>query len=114
MDGAMTTAPLGKKVGENPTDRGRLGTKRSVRTDGHGVPLGLVIDGANRNDFTMACETIESLAVERPEPTCATPQGLCLDKGYDSNEVCDLLEAFGFTAYIRVRREEAKAPRLAR
>jgi hypothetical protein len=80
MDGAMTTAPLGKKVGENPTDRGRLGTKRSVRTDGRGVPPGLVIDSANRNDFTMACETIESLAVERPEPTCATPQGLCWTK----------------------------------
>ena len=35
MDGAMTKAPLGgKKVGKPPTDRGKIGTKRSVLTDG--------------------------------------------------------------------------------
>ena len=34
MDGAMTKAPLGgKKVGKNPTDRGKIGTKRSVLTE---------------------------------------------------------------------------------
>jgi transposase len=39
MDGAMTKAPLGgKKVGKNPTDRGKIGTKRSLLTDGGGVP----------------------------------------------------------------------------
>ena len=69
MDGAMPPAPLGgKKVGKNPTDRGKTGTKRSVRTDGKGVPLGLAVDGANRHDFKMAQETIESIAVERPAP----------------------------------------------
>src|SRR3954452_1875141 len=34
-DGAMTKAPLGgEKTGPNPTDRGKLGTKRSVVTAG--------------------------------------------------------------------------------
>jgi len=34
MDGAMTKAPLGgKTVGKHPTDRGTVGTKRSVLTD---------------------------------------------------------------------------------
>ena len=78
-------------------------------TDGHGVPIGLAVDGANRNDFKMARETIESIAVERPDPTPDTPQGLCLDKGYDSDEVRELLTEFGFTAHIRARGEEAKA-----
>lgn len=51
MDGAMTKAPLGgKKTGPNPTDRGKSGTKRSLLTDGNGIPLGVAIDGANRND----------------------------------------------------------------
>ena len=99
----------GKKVGKNPTDRGKTGTKRSVLTDGRGVPLGLAVDGANRNDFKMARETIESIAAERPDPTPTAPQGLCLDKGYDYNEVRDLLDEFGFTAHIRARGEEAKA-----
>jgi putative transposase len=96
-------------VGKNPTDRGKSGTKRSILTDGGGVPLGLAVDGANRNDFKMARETIESMAVERPDPAPDAPQGLCLDKGYDYDEVRDLLDEFGFTAHIRARGEEAKA-----
>jgi len=103
-------SPLGgKKVGKNPTDRGKTGTKRSVLTDGQGVPIGLAVDGANRNDFKMARETFESIAVERPDPTPDAPQGLCLDKGYDYDEVRELLDEFGFTAHIRARGEEAKA-----
>lgn len=96
-------------MGKNPTDRGKLGTKRSLLTDGGGVPVGLAVEGANRNDFKMARETIESIPVERPEPTADKPQGMCLDKGYDYDEVRDLLTAFGFTAHIRARGEEAKA-----
>ena len=50
MDGAMTNAPLGgKKVGEHPTDRGKLGAKRSLLTNG-GVPIGLAVEGAPRHD----------------------------------------------------------------
>jgi transposase len=110
MDGAMTKAPLGgKKVGKNPTDRGKTGTKRRVLTDGQGVPIGRAVDGANRHDFKMARETFESIAVERPDPTPDAPQGLCLDKGYDYDEVRELLDEFGFTAHIRARGEEAKA-----
>ncbi|MGH8063760.1 MAG: IS5 family transposase [Candidatus Entotheonellia bacterium] len=110
MDGAMTKAPLGgKKVGKNPTERGKIGIKRSVLTDGGGVPIGLAVEGANRHDFKMARETIESIPVERPEPAPNMPQGMCLDKGYDYDEVRDLLTEFGFTAHIRARGEEAKA-----
>jgi transposase len=96
-------------VGKNPTDRGKIGTKRSVLTEGRGVPIGLAVEGANRNDFKMARTTIESIPVERPEPTPDTPQGMCLDKGYDYDEVRELLAEFGFTAHIRARGEEAKA-----
>ena len=40
MDGAMTKAALGgKKVGKNPTDRGKIGTKRSVLTEATASPL---------------------------------------------------------------------------
>jgi putative transposase len=99
----------GKKVGKNPTDRGKIGTKRSVLTDGGGVPIGLAVEGANRNDFKMVQETLTSILVERPMPTPEQPQGMCLDKGYDFDEVRELLAAFGFTAHIRARGEEAQA-----
>jgi putative transposase len=52
--------------------------------------------------------TIESLVAERPEPTEDEPQGMCLDKGYDYDEVRQILEEFGFTAHIKARGEEAK------
>lgn len=96
-------------MGKNPTDRGKLGAKRSVLTEGGGVPIGLAVAGANRNDFKMVRETIESIPVKRPAPTPATPQGMCLDKGDDDDEVRDWLAECGFTAHIRARGEEAKA-----
>jgi putative transposase len=109
MDGAMTKAPLGgKTVGQKPTDRGKLGTTRSVLTAGGGVPIGLAVAGANRNDLKMVRETSEKMPVKRPEPTPAMPQGRGLDKGDDDAEVRDLLAEFGFTAHIRARGEEAK------
>jgi putative transposase len=80
-----------------------------VLTEGHGVPIGLAVAGANRNDMKLVRETIESLVLERPVPSEAQPQGMCLDKGYDFNEVRDTLAEFGVTAQIRARGEEAHA-----
>lgn len=109
MDGAMTKAPLGgKKTGPNPTDRGKGGVKRSLLTEGQGIPIGWVIDGANRHDMKLVRATLKSIVVGRPEPTDDQPQGLCLDKGYDYDEVRTILQEFGFTAHIRARGEEAK------
>jgi putative transposase len=36
-----------EKTGKNPTDRGKLGVKRSTLVDGRGVPLAIAFDGAN-------------------------------------------------------------------
>lgn len=77
-------------------------------TEGHGVPLGLAVAGANRNDMKMVRETIEHMVCMRPAPTAAQAQGMCLDKGYDFQEVRELLAEFGFTAHIRARGEEAQ------
>lgn len=52
-------------------------------------------------------QTLESLPIERPDPTLQMPQGLCLDKGYDFPEVRELATEFGYTAHIRPRGEEA-------
>jgi len=71
------------------------------------VPIGLVAAEANRVDFKLARATIESIPVRRPKPTRGQPQGLCLDKGYDYDEVRDLAAEFGYTAHMRARGEEA-------
>lgn len=81
-DGAMTKAPLGGgKTGPNPTDRAKSGTKRSLLVDERGVPLGLVVSGANTPDRQLLQATLASLPIERPDPQ-TTPQHLSLDKGY--------------------------------
>jgi putative transposase len=110
MDGAMTKAPLGgEKTGPNPTDRAKKGTKRSLLTEAQGIPLSVAVAGANRNDHKLARETLENIEVERPKPSDQLQQHLCLDKGYDYPDVRPLAEAFGFTAHIRARGEEATA-----
>lgn len=80
-------------------------------TEGHGVPLSVAVDGANRHDMKLTRRTLEGLVIERPEPTDSHPQNVCLDKGYDYDEVRDILQEFGFTAHIRTRGEEAQALR---
>jgi putative transposase len=110
MDGAMTKAPLGgERTGKNPTDRGKLGAKRSLLTEANGVPVGLAVEGANRHDKKLAEATLESIPVVRPEPTEEAPQGICLDKAYDYDDIRELVAEFGFTAHIRARGEEARA-----
>lgn len=73
------------------------------------MPVGLCAAGANRNDFKLLRETLESIPVPRPKPSEESPQGMCLDKGYDYGEVRELLAEFGFTAHVRARGEESKA-----
>lgn len=77
-------------------------------TEGHGVPIGLAVEGANRHDMKLVRATLASIVVKRPEPSAEKPQGMCLDKGYDYQEVRATLEEFGFTAHIRSRGEEAR------
>jgi putative transposase len=72
------------------------------------VPIGLAVDGANRHDMKLVRATIEGIVVDRPAPTAEQPQGMCLDKGYDYDDVRAILQEFGFTAHIRSRGEEAK------
>jgi putative transposase len=95
--------------GPEPDRSGEKGAKRSLLTEGKGIPLGIADEGANRVDFKLSRQTLESIPIERPQPTAEQPQNLCLDKGYDYDEVRQLAREFGFTAHIRCRGEEAKA-----
>jgi transposase len=106
MDGAMAKAPLGgEATGKNPTDRAKLGTKRSVLTDGAGVPLAVVVSGANTPDMKLVESTLASMVMDRPAPTKAVPHNLCLDKGYDFPEVRELVAKYGYTAHIPYKKK---------
>ena len=78
-------------------------------TEANGLPIGLAVAGANRNDMKLVRMTIDSIPVDRPKPTREQPQGMCMDKGYDYEKVRETVREFGFTAHMRSRGEEAQA-----
>ena len=98
----------GKKTGKNPTDRGKKGTKKSMVADGDGGPLGVVIAGANVLERRLLAATIESIVVERPEPTKDEPQHMPLDKAYDNPTGEGAATAAGYTPHIRRIGKEKK------
>ena len=57
--------------------------------------------------------TLDAVAVPRPEPTPEHLQHLCLDKCYDCDAPRRLSQELGFTLHLRTRGEEAAAKRQA-
>ena len=88
VDGVLTKAPFGHAAtGATPTARGKAGTTRSLLTDGAGMPLALVVDGASRHEVRLRSATRDGLVISRPEPRQEQPHHLCLDAAYDSTPV---------------------------
>lgn len=73
------------------------------------MPLGLAVDGANRHDMKLARATLDDGAPLRPEVNEKAPQHLCLDKGYDYDEIRQLAATYGYTLHLRSRGEEKEA-----
>jgi len=67
---------VSKEAGPNPTDRGRSDVKRSVLCDAAGIPLAVVIDGANRHDVKLFEPTFCAIVVEWPRPKRGQAQGV--------------------------------------
>ena len=82
VDGSLHKSPCGGEgTGKNPTDRGKLGWKWSILTDKNGIPIGVAIDGANRNDSILLAPTLDDAAKRGLLEEIET---LWLDRGYDS------------------------------
>lgn len=102
VDGCITKAPCGgDKAGRSPVDRGKGGLKRSVATEGAGIPLGIVSAGANRHDSPLLEPTLDAVR-EQVGPLPAGVTGH-LDAGYDSGVTRDLLAQLGFEGEISPR-----------
>ncbi len=94
----------GEMTGPNPTDRGKLGTKRHVLTDGQGIPLSVVVTAANTHDMKAAISTLNNMVVKRPSyKTYEEKQNLYLDKGYDFPEIENGVIKKGYHPHIRHR-----------
>jgi putative transposase len=80
--------------------------KRSLVVEADGGPLGAAIAGANVHDTKLLAATLESIVVERPQPTVERPQHLCLDKGYDNPTGHATVETYHYIPHIRRIGEE--------
>lgn len=109
VDGATTKAPLGgEDTGPNPTDRAKSGTKRSLQTDGAGIPISMAVGGANVHDKNLLELTLEYRENFGPLVPEEITEHMCLDKGYDYADIKELVEdVYCYTAHIRRRGEEA-------
>jgi putative transposase len=66
----------------------------------------VTVSGANTHDKRLVEKTLESLPIERSEPTEESPQNISLDKGYDFADVRELVDQWGYTAHIPRRGED--------
>ncbi len=73
------------------------------------MPLGVAVSGANTHDKRLVEETLQSVPVERPQPTPQEPQHLYADKGYDYPDVRELLREWGYTVHIPMRGESSES-----
>lgn len=100
---------MGKKTGLNPTDRGKLGTKRSIIVDSRGVVLAAVVAPANRHESKIVEETLKSLIVKLPKTPIRKRQHLHADRGYDTPVVRRLAKRKKFIPHIaRKRRRDGR------
>jgi hypothetical protein len=61
VDGCLTKAPCGgERAGPSLVDRRKGGLKRSLATEGHGIPLGIASAGANRHDSPLLAPTLQA------------------------------------------------------
>lgn len=98
VDCCITKAPCGgEKAGRSPVDRGKQGLKRSMLVDGEGIPLGVVVAGANRHDSPLLASTLDALLALGGLPE---PVSVHLDRGYDSFVTRQLLEERGLVGVI--------------
>jgi putative transposase len=98
----LLTSKRGDKTGKNPTDRGKLGTKRHIIVDRNGIPLGTVLSGANDHDNRSHNEAWRSIIVRRPDPL-KVKQHAAEDKAYDSSDLREWLCNRGYVVHIPYR-----------
>ena len=71
--------------------------------DGIGVPLSIIVTGANRHDVTQVAAVLDGKVVSAPE---GTTQNLCADKGYTGDPAREKMEERGYIPHVKGRGEE--------
>lgn len=79
--------------------------------DGRGVPLSLIVTGANRHDVTQLEAVLDAVQVQRPAPPQRRHKHLCADSGYRGAPALLTIELHGYIPHVQGRGDEARALR---
>ena len=93
------------KTGPNPTDRARPGSKHHLITEAQGIPLAVILTGANRHDVTQLhalVDAIPPIGGKRGRPL-SKPLIVQGDRGYDHDKYRRPLHAAGIATEIARR-----------
>lgn len=71
--------------------------------DGRGVPLSIVVTGANRHDVTQLELVLDEIVIARPEDV---EQHLCADKGYSGDPPLKAIKNRKYAPHVKQRGEE--------
>lgn len=99
VDSATVRAPHGgRKTGPNPTDRRKCGSKHHLIVDEKGVPLAVILTGANRHDTTQLIQLVDAIPTlpGKRGPPRKRPDQVLGDRAYDAKAHRKSLKKRGF------------------
>ena len=74
--------------------------------DERGIPLSIVVTGANRHDVSQLEAVLDATVIDRPQEA---GQHLCADKGYHGDPAREAIETRDYVPHVRQRGEEVEA-----
>ncbi|MBG7697604.1 transposase [Streptomyces sp. MC1] len=100
----------GSLTGPSSVDRGRVGSKHHLITDGHDSPLAVILTRGSHNDITQLLPLLDAVPsargrVSRPRRRAVT---LYADRGYDHDRYRKQVRARGILPVIRTARHRAR------
>lgn len=75
--------------------------------DGLGVPLSLVVTGADRHDAPQLEAVLDAIVIERPSPPLRRHKHLCADAGYTGAPALKVIEEPGYIPHVNGRGQDA-------
>jgi transposase len=95
----------GEQTGPSPVDRRKKGSKHTVVTDAHGVPLAATTTAANVPDVVPMIPLVDAIPPVRGKPgrPRRRPRSLYGDRGFDSDEHRRQLRRRGIRPFIARR-----------
>jgi len=77
--------------------------------EGKGVPLAVIITGANRTDGEQTAQTLDATVVVRPDPQILK-QHLCVDNAYDNQPSRTAMTERGYEVHIPAKGLDTSIP----